>query len=331
MKIVNGYLAAMDPADLTGTPGTLGARTSRRRAGGPPVRPGNLRAARSARARGGVQHDPEAIESGHTAHEESELHDLHRLEGLHPRMRRKAGKRRGAGIATHDADHDGEDEADALEAHEPDHHEDWRQRLVIRAGDHTGGERNDEDGEERRHDQRHEARHEAPTHARDDEGQAPRQANAAAARGPMRRPVAGFHRDADIEWVQAVLLAQIAAIQQPDASVGRIERQTRDTMLRYLAERARRGHAAEATDTKVPARLDAVRALLVAERERLRRQGIEPRPAVLLDEAQQRQYLLLPLKVLMLSSPGLRRHGNQAMASIQSLLGLGRRTRGRTS
>lgn len=327
MRIVNGYVQSMDPSDLpaTAAPGSHGHG---KRAQGQPRRPQNLRAARNARARGGVQHDPEGMESGHTAHEESELIELHHLEGHHPRMTRKNAKRRGAANASHDPEQEGEEQDDALAVHESDERQDWRQRLVIQSGEQRGGDEGNAGGhgdEERLHDQIHEQR----------AGNAFRES---AAREMAKRSAPGRPggRDAEIGsvqpggaqpgWAQSILLAQIAAIQQPGASAGRLERQARETMLRHLAQRVRKGRAADATDPAMaPGKLERVRAQLVAERQRLRERGIEPRPSVLLDEAQQRQFLLLPLKLLMLSSPGPRRHGKQAMATIQSLLGQHRR------
>lgn len=318
MRIVNGYVQSMDPSDLPQTPGAPGSHGHGKRAQGQPRRPQNLRAARNARARGGVQHDPEGMESGHTAHEESELIGLHHLEGHHPRMTRKNAKRRGAANASHDPEQEGEEQDDAMAVHEHDERPDWRQRLVIQSGEQRGGDEGnagDHGDEERLHDQIHEQR----------AGNAFRESASRemAKRSAFGQPPA---RDADIGWAQSILIAQIAAIQQPGASAGRLERQARETMLRFLAQRVRKGRAADAADPAMaPGKLEFVRAQLVAERQRLRERGIEPRPSVLLDEAQQRQFLLLPLKLLMLSSPGPRRHGNQAIAGIKSLLGQHRR------
>jgi len=311
MRIVNGYIQSVDPSDLPTTPGAHGHK---KRAQGQPKRPQSLRSARSARARGGVQHDPEGMESGHTAHEESELTDLHRIEGHHPRMARKAAKRRGAATAAHDPEQEGEEQEELVEVREHDDRQDWRQRLIIQSGDHTGGEDGERDDQERRHDARHEtAGGQRATGAKSDKSaQQPSVL-------PRRSAFAAPARDADLDWAQSVLLAQIAANQQPGASAGRLERQTRETMLRYLAQRVRKGRAADST--LPPGKLEVVRAQLIAERQRLRDRGIEPRPAAMLDEAQQRQFLLRPLKLLMLSSPGPRRHGNQAIAAIKSLLG----------
>lgn len=304
MRIVNGYIQSMDPSDLPTAPSAHGHK---KRAQGQPKRPQSLRAARSARARGGVQHDPEGVESGHTAHEESELTDLHRIEGHHPRMTRKAAKRRGAATAAHDPEQEGEEQEELVEVREHDDRQNWRQRLVIQSGDHTGGEDGERDDQERRHDAQH------PRSAPDEK--LSQQPSAL----PRRSAFAAPARDADLDWAQSVLLGQIAPNQQPGASAGKLERQTRETMLRYLAQRVRKGRAADST--LPPGKLEVVRAQLIAERQRLRDRGIEPRPAAMLDEAQQRQFLLRPLKLLMLSSPGPRRHGNQAIAAIKSLLG----------
>ncbi|REE93338.1 hypothetical protein [Cupriavidus plantarum] len=343
MRIVNGYVQSMDPSDVPGSHDAHGAGAHGHKTRGPaqraaqPKRPQNLRAARSARARAGVQHDPEGIESGHTAHEESELTELHHIDGHHPRTARRNARRRSAASASHDPEQEGDDQDDAIDMHEHDAREDWRQRLVIQSSEQRGGEGGFDDrsgghGDEERF---HDPKHDRPQD-QNREQRAPGFGNAfrqTAARRLTKHPAAGQAglRDADIGWAQSVLLAQIPAIQQPVHSgaarvAGQLERQTRETMLRYLAQRVRRGRATETADPAMaPGKLETVRAQLVAERERLREQGIAPRASVLLDEAQQRQFLLLPLKLLMLSSPGPRRHGNQAVATIQSLLGHHRR------